>query len=74
MKGKEVLQFIVDELKNETSHQKVIRVNDNPGFCVEREDIEGIQRILNISDFIETITEEMMKQVLFRIKEKDFSK
>ena len=82
MKGREVLQFIVDDFRNEIwptiYEQVVIKViingQDRSSIQVRREEIEGIQKILNIADFIETITEEMMKQVLFGIKEKDFRK
>lgn len=61
----EILQFIVDELRRDDGTLSRITVNNRADGTIvfDRDGIEELQKILNTSDFIESITNSMMKQV-----------
>lgn len=71
MEARCIMQFVVDELRKtkDTQHQLTVDRREGDGTIIFREeDIDNLQKLLNIADLVEEITRGMMKQFLVGIK------
>jgi len=67
MEGRNIIQYIIDDIRKHERNHYIVRVDNRPGIQIDQEDVDKLQKLLNIADFVEQITKDVMKQFLFNL-------